>query len=152
MSITSKSDLLRQTADQFDTMMDKFNNTKASLEKALDQGGLKREAIEEYLRLFDDGKTLISELLPVRDNVQEIQNTILKPVADVIKDSSGTNKRFGIFGICMALFGIIVTLVGPFLSSYFLKQPSNKDLVASFDTLKSALSPMIQDEAERLQN
>lgn len=145
--MNDKSDLLRNTADEFDLLMGKFNESKQRLAEALDEAGFKNEKIDEYLKSFDEGKAVIAELLPIRDNVREIQETILKPVANVIADNSGTNKRFGLAGIAMAAIGVSASLLAPYVP--FLRGPeaASKALEAKVDDLRTALKPMIDEKS-----
>jgi hypothetical protein len=144
MPTGTKSDLLRKTADEFDDLMGQFDQTKANLVAALNRAQLKDEAIAEHVRAFDEGKRLIAELLPIRDNVEAMKNAIVKPVADVIADSSDTNKHFGWAGLTIGAFSIIISFVVPRLP-FLQSSPDNDRVVQKLDDLRTLLQPAAKE-------
>lgn len=146
MATNSKSELLRKTADEFDELMVQFDRTKQNLVAALTKAQLREEAIAEHVRAFDEGKRIIEELLPIRDNVQAIKNAIVEPVAAVIADSSDTNKKFAWAGLIFGAFSIVVSLVLPRVLSMG-NSTANDTVVQKLNQIDSALQPAVEQRA-----
>ncbi len=146
MASISKSDLLRKTADEFDSLMQQFDHTKEKLVAALTSAQLRDEAIAEHVRAFDEGKRIIAELLPIRDNVEAIKNAIVKPVADVIADSSDTNKKFAWAGLLFGAASIAVSLSLPHIP-FVGRSNDSKIVIQRLDQIDSVLQPAVQRRA-----
>ena len=141
-----KSDLLRKTADEFDSLMVRFERTKKNLIEGMQKAHIKDEVIAEYVQTFDEGKKVIEDLMPIRDNVDEIKKTILTPVAKVIEDTSDTNKKFGWTGIIVGGLGIAFSVVLPY-TPLNERTPDLTPIVENLAELQRQLIPTIDQTA-----
>jgi hypothetical protein len=143
MASHAKSELLRKTADEFDELMQQFDETKETLVAALRRAQLREDAIDEHVRAFDEGKRIIAELLPIRDNVEAIKKAIVEPVASVISGSSVTNKRFAWAGLIIGAMSVAVSLSLPYLP-FVGAADDRKSVMEKLQRIGAAVEPAAQ--------
>jgi hypothetical protein len=148
--VIKKSALLMKTANDFDQMIETFENTELLISETLKRVGFSDDTIEQHVNVIRACKEEVEKLLPLRDNVIEIQDKILTPVEKVIETSIETNNRFnktsmrfGWVGITVGAISLFFSLVAPrFWPRVF---DPTRDLATKIDNLTIAMKPTIQN-------